>query len=79
MRILAREYPHLVDGYERLYAGKYATASYTDEVQRMVGLLKARYGLARRKAPAEGVDAEPASPAGPRQIPMRLVRSRSGA
>ena len=80
MRILAREYPHLVDGYERLYAGKYATASYTDEVQRMVGLLKAKYGIStaagrlpRRSTPIRRL------PAGPRQIPMRLVRSRSGA
>ena len=50
MRVLAREYPHLVDGYERLYAGKYAAAGYTDEVQRMVGLLKAKYGIGHRRS-----------------------------
>ena len=75
MRILAREYPHLVDGYERLYAGKYATASYTDEVQRMVGLLKAKYGVSHRRRPAEP-DAPAAPPESPRQIPMRLVGAR---
>ncbi|MEZ5294666.1 MAG: radical SAM protein [Vicinamibacterales bacterium] len=42
LRVLAAEYPHLVDGYERLFAGKYAPASYTDEIARVVGLLKAR-------------------------------------
>ena len=44
MRVLAAEYPQLVDGYERLFTAKYAPPAYTGEVGRMVGLLKAKYG-----------------------------------
>ena len=58
MRVLAQEYPRLVEGYERLFAGKYATASYTDEVQRMVGLLKAKYRILRRGYRARVRDAD---------------------
>lgn len=50
MRVLAAEYPQLVAGYERLFTKKYAPADYTGEVGRMVGLLKARYGVATRRA-----------------------------
>jgi DNA repair photolyase len=76
LRVLAQEYPHLVDGYERLFAGKYAPAAYTDEVDRMVGLIKARYGLTTRRRTGHG-DVEAAPPAPPEQIPMRFVRSRA--
>ena len=34
MGVLAREYPHLVDRYEHLYAGKYARKDYTKQVRR---------------------------------------------
>ena len=79
MRVLAREYPHLVAGYERLYAGKYAAPAYADEVEKMVGLLKARYGIGnrRRAAEVEASHAPTAAPAAtPRQMPMRFVRAR---
>jgi DNA repair photolyase len=76
LRILGQEYPHLVAGYERLFVGKYATASYTDEVQRMVGLLKAKYGMAnRRRGEAVDTATPPAEPT--RQLPMRFVRART--
>ncbi len=45
LQVIATEYPHLVEGYERLFATKYAPATYTGEVGRIVGLLKARYGV----------------------------------
>jgi DNA repair photolyase len=45
MRWLGQEYPQLVDGYERLYAGKYPPKGYRDEVKQVVGMLKAKYGL----------------------------------
>jgi DNA repair photolyase len=51
MRWLALEYPHLVDGYARLYAGKYPPKGYQDEVKSVVGLLKQRYGLGERPIP----------------------------
>jgi len=78
MRVLAQEYPHLVAGYERLFTAKYAPASYSDEVQRMVGLLKAKYGLTSRRHGGEShAPADAAEP--PRQIPMRFVRARASA
>ena len=40
MRWLAQEHPNLVDGYERLYAGKYPPKGYGDEVTNVIGLLK---------------------------------------
>ncbi len=48
LQVIATEYPQLVDGYERLFAKKRAPAAYTGEVARIVGLLKARYGVAAR-------------------------------
>jgi DNA repair photolyase len=48
MRWLAQEYPHLVDGYQRLYAGKYPPKGYSDEVKKVVGLLKAKYEVGDR-------------------------------
>jgi DNA repair photolyase len=45
MRWLSAEYPHMVDGYERLYAGKYPPKAYRDEVQNVVGMLKQKYGM----------------------------------
>jgi DNA repair photolyase len=75
LRVLGQEYPHLVPGYERLFTGKYAPAAYTDEVQHMVGLLKARYGIATRRP--SGEDGRPAPPVeAPRQLPIRFLRSR---
>lgn len=44
---LAREYPELVGGYRRLYAGKYPTAPYAGRVRSVLGMLKARYGMSR--------------------------------
>jgi len=71
LRVLATEYPHLVEGYERLFAKKYAPASYTGEVGRIVGLLKARYGVASR---AEAVGPSAPAPNTPVQAPLRFVR-----
>jgi DNA repair photolyase len=57
MALLAREYPHLVDRYEHLYAGKYARQDYTKQVDEVVSLMRARHlggltprGLSRRGA-----------------------------
>jgi DNA repair photolyase len=43
MSLLAREFPHLVDRYEHLYAGKYAPKEYTKQVDEVVSLMRARY------------------------------------
>ncbi|MGH9314107.1 MAG: radical SAM protein [Vicinamibacterales bacterium] len=49
MKFLAAEYPDLVDGYDRLYAGKkYAPKRYAAEVRKVIGALQSKYGLSRR-------------------------------
>jgi DNA repair photolyase len=45
LRWLAQEFPHLIDGYNGLYAGKYAPAAYRKEVQSVVGLLRQKYDV----------------------------------
>jgi DNA repair photolyase len=50
MQFLEREFPHLIDGYQQLYAGKYAPKAYRAEVRQVVGLLRAKYGLSTREA-----------------------------
>ena len=45
LSFLTREYPGLLEGYARLYAGKYPPAAYRREVKAIVGRLKARYGI----------------------------------
>jgi DNA repair photolyase len=74
MRVLAAEYPHLVAGYERLFGGKYAPPAYTGEVSRMVGLLKARYGVPARRHEEPEVPGPTAATDAPRQVRLRLVR-----
>ena len=67
MKFLAAEYPHLVEGYDRLYAGKkYAPKRYAAEVRTVVGALQAKYGLLRRGEEAEKEDAPEDTP-GPEQ------------
>jgi len=46
MGFLAREFPHMVAGYGRLYAGAYAAPAYVNEVRRLVEMFKARHGMA---------------------------------
>jgi DNA repair photolyase len=45
MRWLEQEYPQLVDGYQQLYARKYAPAAYRKEVSGLIAALKQKYGL----------------------------------
>ena len=53
LSFVSREYPDLVEGSGRLYAGKYARKDYTEQVRTVLGALKARYGLTRdRPLPA---------------------------
>ena len=46
MRWLAQEFPHMVEGYKTLYAGKYAPSAYRKEVGSVIGMLRAKYGVA---------------------------------
>jgi DNA repair photolyase len=49
MQWLADAYPDMVQGYQQLYARKYAPSSYRKEVQRVVSLLRAKYGVNNRE------------------------------
>jgi DNA repair photolyase len=42
---LAREFPHMVEGYGRLYAGAYAAPAYVREVRGIIDMFKARHGI----------------------------------
>ena len=53
MGLLAREYPHLVDQYQQLYAGKYVRKDYDQRVQEVVSLMRERYGIKPRKKKTE--------------------------
>lgn len=47
---LSREFPDLVPEYERLYAGKYAPKSYSNQVHAIIESLQQRHGLGRRQS-----------------------------
>ena len=47
MKFLETEFPHLVEGYGRLYAGKYATGAYQRQVKNILKALRERPGSAR--------------------------------
>ena len=61
MGFLAKEYPQLVERYERLYAGPYAPAAYVSAVRGMVDALQKRYDVRRRAAqpPVQGDEETP--------------------
>jgi DNA repair photolyase len=48
MGFLAKDFPRLVKGYNRLYAGAYAKADYISGVRAMISVLQDRYDLRRR-------------------------------
>ena len=60
MGFLAKEFPHMVEGYDRLYAGAYAKADYVTSVRGMIGMLQDRYDVERRTRKVPGV-VEPAA------------------
>src|SRR5687767_4018968 len=63
MRWLAQEHPELVDGYTKLYAGKYALSPYRKEIQAVFNALRAKYGLAgRRNEDEEEIRPQPDGP-----------------
>lgn len=48
MGFLAREFPDMVAGYERLYAGAYASASYVKAVEAMIDTVQQRHDVRGR-------------------------------
>src|SRR5207302_2750106 len=49
MKFIAREFPSMTPRFEKLYAKKYPPDAYRKEVQGMVQVLQARYGLRKRE------------------------------
>ena len=48
MGFLASAFPHMVAGYERLYAGAYAGKEYVNTVRGLIDALKERYDMKKR-------------------------------
>jgi DNA repair photolyase len=48
MGFLRKEFPHLVEGYERLYPGSYAPAEYVQTVKGLVDELRQRHAVGAR-------------------------------
>jgi DNA repair photolyase len=49
MGFLASEFPHMVDAYNRLYAGAYAPGDYVKQVRGMIDSIQQRFDVGRRK------------------------------
>ena len=65
---LAKEFPHMVDGYHRLYAGAYAKPEYIAQVRGMIAVLQDRYDVPGRQRGAPAVrEPEPAVEGAPEQ------------
>jgi hypothetical protein len=67
MKFIEREFPSMAPKFERLYARKYPPDAYRKEVQGMVRLLQARYGLNKREEANEAEEPE-AQGAEPEQV-----------
>ncbi len=59
MGFVAKEFPHMVDSYNRLYAGAYARPDYVKAVRGLIDTLQARYDLGRRRFRPEVTEALP--------------------
>jgi hypothetical protein len=62
MKFLGRDYPQLVQGYQQLYARKYAPDAYRNEVRALVDMLQEKYRLSRARReqpPGPGSVAQP--------------------
>ena len=68
LRFLDREFPALVDQYDRLYASKRVPKDYAERVQRTVGMIKARYGLRSRPRPGTHDSDVLTDTGGPQQV-----------
>lgn len=68
---LQREFPDLVGGYRRLYAGKYPTRRYAGRVKSTLGMLQAKYGMASSGSPLPSRGNRAGAPPVPRQVALR--------
>jgi DNA repair photolyase len=59
MGFLAKEHPGMVAGYERLYAGAYASADYAAAAREMIDTIQQRYDVGKRRKGAPRPPGEP--------------------
>ena len=59
MTWLSAAYPHLVNGYQQLYARKYAPSTYRNDVRSVFNDLRTKYGLNTRERADEDRMVEP--------------------
>jgi DNA repair photolyase len=67
MKFIEREFPSMTPRFKRLYAKKYPPDAYRKEVQGMVQVLQARYGLSKREE-ARGTQEEITEGQKPEQV-----------
>ena len=67
MRFLRSEFPEMVDGYNRLYAGAYASREYTKTLKALIAGLQQKYDLSRRMREENADDVSAASSPSPGQ------------
>ena len=72
MGFLAREFPHMVESYQRLYAGAYAAKDYVRTVRGLIDVLKQKHHVDHRTMKGEETEAAPADGSGGTG-PLRLV------
>src|SRR5262249_4777342 len=75
MGFLAHEFPHMVEGYGRLYAGAYAAPAYVKDVRGIIEMFKARHGMAGKNREFDEYEPdESRTPAAtePRQASLRF-------
>jgi DNA repair photolyase len=63
MGFLAKEFPHMVERYDRLYAGAYAKPGYVKAVRGMIDVLQRRYDVRRRSSEAAAATTSPSESA----------------
>jgi len=64
MNFLRKEWPHLVEGYERLYPGAYASKAYSSAVKTIIDVLQERYDVGSRGSRASSNEGESDEPRG---------------
>jgi DNA repair photolyase len=77
MSVLARDFPQMVDGYGRLYAGAYAAPTYVKEVRGLIEMLKARHGMSGKNREFDEYEPDESAattPAEPRQGSLKFSR-----
>jgi DNA repair photolyase len=62
MRFLRDEFPEMVEGYDRLYAGAYATPDYVTAVKGLIAVLQEKHAVNRRMRYESDVEDGPEQP-----------------